>query len=48
MFSPSAPSYVLGVEAETVRSLVANDPERTAQVIKEWIARDRSSIKRAS
>jgi flagellar biosynthesis/type III secretory pathway M-ring protein FliF/YscJ len=48
MFSPSAPSYVLGVEAETVRSLVANDPGRTAQVIKEWIARDRSSIKRAS
>jgi flagellar M-ring protein FliF len=48
MFSPSAPSYALGVEAETVRSLVANDPGRTAQVIKEWIARDRSSIKRAS
>jgi flagellar M-ring protein FliF len=48
VFSPSAPSSVLGVEAETVRLLVANDPERTAQVIKEWIARDRSSIKRAS
>ena len=36
------------IDAETVRSLVANDPERTAQIIKEWIARDRSSIRRAS
>jgi flagellar M-ring protein FliF len=35
------------VDLETVRSLVANDPVRTAQVIKEWMARDRSSIKRA-
>lgn len=34
--------------ADTVRNLVANDPERTAQVIKEWIARDRSSVRRAS
>jgi flagellar M-ring protein FliF len=48
MFSPSGTPAALGVEAETVRTLVANDPERTAQVIKEWIARDRSSIKRAS
>jgi len=48
MFSPSGAPNALGVTAETVRSLVANDPERTAQVIKEWIARDRSSIKRAS
>ena len=35
------------VDLETVRTLVANDPVRTAQVIKEWMARDRSSIKRA-
>jgi flagellar biosynthesis/type III secretory pathway M-ring protein FliF/YscJ len=42
------PSVALGIEAETVRTLVANDPLRTAQVIKEWIARDRSTIKRAS
>lgn len=33
------------IEAETVRALVANDPARTARVIKNWIARDRSSIK---
>jgi flagellar biosynthesis/type III secretory pathway M-ring protein FliF/YscJ len=36
------------VDAETVRALAANDPVRTAQVIKEWIARDRTGIKRAS
>jgi flagellar M-ring protein FliF len=37
----------LGIEAETVRMLAANDTARTAQVIKEWIARDRRSIKHA-
>jgi flagellar biosynthesis/type III secretory pathway M-ring protein FliF/YscJ len=36
------------VDTETVRALAANDPVRTAQVIKEWIARDRSGIRRAS
>jgi flagellar M-ring protein FliF len=36
------------VDAETVRALAANDPIRTAQVIKEWIARDRTGIRRAS
>jgi flagellar M-ring protein FliF len=37
----------LVVDADTARSLVANDPQRTAVVIKEWIARDRNSIRRA-
>jgi flagellar M-ring protein FliF len=37
----------LVVDPETVRVLAANDPERTAQVIKEWIARDRNSLRRA-
>jgi flagellar M-ring protein FliF len=37
----------LVVDPETVRALAANDPERTAQVIKEWIARDRNSLRRA-
>lgn len=36
------------IDADTVRTLVANDPARTAQVIKEWIAYDRSSLRRAS
>jgi flagellar M-ring protein FliF len=35
-------------EAETVRQLVANDPARTAQVIKEWLTGDRSTFKQAS
>ena len=34
----------LVIEAETVRALVTNDPARTARVIKEWLARDRSLI----
>jgi flagellar M-ring protein FliF len=38
----------LVVDADTVRAMAANDPERTAQVIKEWIARDRNSLRRAS
>lgn len=36
---------VFSIEAETVQSLVANDPARTAQVIRGWIAGDRSSLK---
>jgi flagellar M-ring protein FliF len=48
MSSAFGPPDALGVTAETVRLLVANDPERTAQVIKEWIARDRNTVKRAS
>lgn len=48
MASLSGAPHALVVDAETVRGLVANDPERTAQIIKEWIARDRSSIRRAS
>jgi flagellar M-ring protein FliF len=36
------------IDPDTVRTLVANDPARTAEVIKEWIARDRSSLRRAS
>jgi flagellar M-ring protein FliF len=46
--SLSGAQQTLVVDAETVRSLVANDPERTAQIIKEWIARDRSNVRRAS
>lgn len=37
----------LGIESETVRDLAANDPARTAEVIKEWIGRDRSNVKLA-
>jgi flagellar biosynthesis/type III secretory pathway M-ring protein FliF/YscJ len=48
ILSPSEQPDALGVDAETLRTLVANDPARTAQVIKEWIARDRNAIKRAS
>jgi flagellar M-ring protein FliF len=52
----AAPRVVAGtafrpsVEAdpETVRNLVINEPDRTAQVIKEWIARDRNRLKQAS
>lgn len=32
-------------DPETVRTLVINEPGRTAQVIKEWIARDRNRLK---
>ncbi len=35
------------IGAETVRTLVANDPARTAQVIREWISRDRTSLRQA-
>lgn len=41
--SVSPDGFAIG--AETVRTLVANDPARTAQVIKEWIARDRTSLR---
>jgi flagellar M-ring protein FliF len=34
------------VDPESIRALAANDPQRTAQVIKEWIARDRNDLKR--
>jgi flagellar M-ring protein FliF len=37
----------LVIDPDTVRELVANDPERTAQVIKEWIARDRNTLRQA-
>lgn len=36
-----------GVDPETVRNLVMSEPDRTAQVIKEWIARDRNRLKQA-
>lgn len=39
---------VFSIEAETVRTLVTNDPARTAQVLKGWIAGDRHSFKQAS
>jgi flagellar M-ring protein FliF len=35
------------IDADALRALVANDPGRTAQVIKEWIARDRHRLKAA-
>ena len=44
----AAAGNALVIDADTVRTLVANDPARTAQVIKEWIAHDRSSLRRAS
>ncbi|MFZ2006241.1 MAG: hypothetical protein WAV02_14230, partial [Stellaceae bacterium] len=44
----SEPQDVLSIEAETVQTLVAGDPARTAQVIRGWIAGDRSTLKRAS
>ena len=34
---------VFSIEAETVQTLVTNDPARTAQVIRGWIAGERSS-----
>ena len=40
------PQDVLSIEAETVQTLVAGDPARTAQVIRGWIAGDRSALKR--
>jgi flagellar M-ring protein FliF len=39
---------VFSVEAETVQTLVAHDPARTAQVIRGWIAGDRHQLKQAS
>jgi flagellar M-ring protein FliF len=33
------------IDAETVRTLATNDPARAAQVIKEWIARDRNRLR---
>jgi len=41
----SQDGFAIGIE--TVRTLVANDPARTAQVIREWIARDRTSLRQA-
>jgi flagellar M-ring protein FliF len=41
------PQDVLSIEAETVQTLVAGDPARTAQVLRGWIAGDRSTLKRA-
>jgi flagellar M-ring protein FliF len=41
------PQDIFSIEAETVQSLVTSDPARTAQVIRGWIAGDRSSLKRA-
>jgi flagellar biosynthesis/type III secretory pathway M-ring protein FliF/YscJ len=50
--APMVPSSAImepfEVDAASVRTLVANDPARTAKVIKEWIARDRSGFRRAS
>jgi flagellar M-ring protein FliF len=34
-------------DPETVRNLVISEPDRTAQVIKEWMARDRNRLKQA-
>ena len=34
------------IDADAVRVMAANDPARTAQVIKEWIASDRSNLRR--
>ncbi|HTZ34511.1 MAG TPA: flagellar basal-body MS-ring/collar protein FliF [Stellaceae bacterium] len=39
------PQDVFAIEAETVQTLVTHDPARTAQVIRGWIAGDRSNIK---
>lgn len=35
------------IDAEAVRALAANDPARTAQVIKEWMVRDRNRLRAA-
>jgi len=40
------PQDVFSIEAETVQTLVTHDPARTAQVIRGWIAGDRSAVKR--
>jgi flagellar M-ring protein FliF len=44
----AAAQDVFSIEAETVQTLVVNDPARTAQVIRGWIAGDRSNLKQAS
>lgn len=44
---PPAAAERPGIGAETVRLLVADDPGRTAQVIKEWLARDGRSVQQA-
>lgn len=38
---------VVSADPDSVRSLVISEPDRTAQVIKEWIARDRNRLKQA-
>jgi len=40
---PTESQNVFSIEAETVQTLVTHDPARTAQVIRGWIAGDRSS-----
>jgi flagellar M-ring protein FliF len=47
MTSPSPARLGHVIDTETVRRLAANDPVRTAQVIKEWIARDTGGTRRA-
>jgi flagellar M-ring protein FliF len=42
---PFGSQYGLDIDAQTVRALATNDPARTAQVIKEWIARDRDRLR---
>jgi flagellar M-ring protein FliF len=37
----------VAADPETVRNLVMSEPDRTAQVIKEWIARDRNRLRQA-
>jgi flagellar M-ring protein FliF len=52
---PAVPRVVAGTafrppldaDPETVRHLVMGEPDRTAQIIKEWIARDRTRLKQA-
>ncbi|MBV8778909.1 MAG: flagellar M-ring protein FliF [Alphaproteobacteria bacterium] len=39
------PQDVFSIEADTVQTLVTHDPARTAQVIRGWIAGDRSSLR---
>jgi flagellar biosynthesis/type III secretory pathway M-ring protein FliF/YscJ len=44
---PPGSQDVFSIDAETVRTLVTNDPARTDQVIREWIGRDRSQLRPA-
>jgi len=46
LLPPSPKALTPGTD--TVRALVANDPARTAQIIKMWLAHDRSNLKQAS